>query len=86
MTDGNRYIGYLATHERYFLGLDTLPLLVGISTYMFFWPGRYLTPESKIVAAEAPVGNEGAGHVEMGQAPPASAGGVQLTNKDVRVP
>ncbi|WVQ62090.1 uncharacterized protein L199_000226 [Kwoniella botswanensis] len=36
------YIGYLATHERYYLGLDTLPLLLGIATYCYFWPGRYL--------------------------------------------
>ncbi|ADV20937.1 integral membrane protein [Cryptococcus gattii Ru294] len=36
------YVGYLAIHERYFLGLDCLPLLLGIATYVFFWPGRYL--------------------------------------------
>ncbi|WVQ97387.1 hypothetical protein IAU59_004499 [Kwoniella sp. CBS 9459] len=36
------YIGYLATHERYYLGLDTLPLLLGIATYCYFWPGKYL--------------------------------------------
>lgn len=28
--------------------LDTLPLLIGISVYMYWWPGRYLTPGSKI--------------------------------------
>ncbi|ORX36045.1 putative integral to membrane protein [Kockovaella imperatae] len=42
------YIGYLATHERFFLGLDTLPLFLGISTYVFFWPGKYITPETRI--------------------------------------
>ncbi|KAK1926730.1 putative integral to membrane protein [Papiliotrema laurentii] len=42
------YIGYLATHERFFLGLDTLPLWLGVTTFVWFWPGRYLTPESKV--------------------------------------
>lgn len=41
------YIGYLATHERYFLGLDTLPLLLGILVYCYFWPGRYLRYDLK---------------------------------------
>ncbi|XAO23103.1 hypothetical protein I312_101881 [Cryptococcus bacillisporus CA1280] len=36
------YISYLSTHEGYFLGLDSLPLLLGIATYVFFWPGNYL--------------------------------------------
>ncbi|WVQ85253.1 hypothetical protein IAT38_007418 [Cryptococcus sp. DSM 104549] len=36
------YIGYLATHERFYLGLDTLPLLLGIAVFMYFWPGNYL--------------------------------------------
>lgn len=36
------YISYLSTHEGYFLGLDSLPLLLGIATYIFFWPGNYL--------------------------------------------
>lgn len=43
------YIGYLATHERYFLGLDTLPLWLGICSYTFIWPGKYITPESRII-------------------------------------
>ncbi|WRT64236.1 uncharacterized protein IL334_001165 [Kwoniella shivajii] len=36
------YIGYLATHERFYLGFDTLPLLLGVATYCIFWPGKYL--------------------------------------------
>ncbi|CAD6568828.1 MAG: hypothetical protein TREMPRED_004789 [Tremellales sp. Tagirdzhanova-0007] len=42
------YIGYLATHERYFLGLDTLPLWLGITTFTYFWPGKYITPRSRV--------------------------------------
>ena len=51
------YIGYLSTHERYFLGLDTLPLLCGITAYTYFWPGIYITPESR-VAKDGIVGSE----------------------------
>ena len=86
-----RYIGYLATHERYFLGLDTLPLLIGISTYMFFWPGRYLTPESRVAkdttSSDSGTASPGA-DVELGNGPlpPATAGGAQLVEKDIRVP
>ncbi|OXG79187.1 integral membrane protein [Cryptococcus neoformans A2-102-5] len=36
------YVSYLSSHEGYFLGLDSLPLLLGIATYIFFWPGNYL--------------------------------------------
>ncbi|RSH92801.1 hypothetical protein EHS25_008247 [Saitozyma podzolica] len=42
------YIGYIATHEIYYLTLDALPLILGIATYVFFWPGQYLTPETRI--------------------------------------
>ncbi|WVR05957.1 hypothetical protein IAU60_002984 [Kwoniella sp. DSM 27419] len=64
------YIGYLATHERYYLGLDTLPLLLGIATYCYFWPGRYLHFPKKGRKASATgsiVGDEaGAGTLEDG--------------------
>ncbi|KAH7902960.1 RTA1 like protein-domain-containing protein [Hygrophoropsis aurantiaca] len=33
--------GYLITHEIYFYLLDSLPLLIGLSTYIFFWPTKY---------------------------------------------
>ncbi|KIJ19198.1 hypothetical protein PAXINDRAFT_97214 [Paxillus involutus ATCC 200175] len=33
---------YLMTHEVYFYALDSLPLLIGISTYIVFWPSKYL--------------------------------------------
>ncbi|ODO07272.1 integral membrane protein [Cryptococcus wingfieldii CBS 7118] len=48
------YIGYIAVHERYYLGLDCLPLLLGVATYMYFWPGKYLTfgPKPKKVKKE----------------------------------
>lgn len=54
------YIGYLATHERYFLGLDTLPLWLGVSSFVWFWPGKYLTPESKVLPDEV-VGRDAEG-------------------------
>jgi len=36
------YEGFLATTERFFYGLDTLPLFIAISIYVFFWPGRII--------------------------------------------
>nr|ODN93119.1 integral membrane protein [Cryptococcus depauperatus CBS 7841] len=41
------YYSYIATHESYYLGLDCLPLLLGIATYVYFWPGKYLHFETK---------------------------------------
>lgn len=38
----------MATHEVFVLTLDTLPLLIGIAVYTWYWPGKYLTPETKI--------------------------------------
>ncbi|WWC86354.1 uncharacterized protein L201_001227 [Kwoniella dendrophila CBS 6074] len=48
------YIGYLATHEGYYLGFDTLALLLGIATYCYFWPGKYLhfAPKNQISSVE----------------------------------
>ncbi|WWD09504.1 hypothetical protein V865_007628 [Kwoniella europaea PYCC6329] len=40
--------GYLYTHEVYFFTLDCLPMWLVISTYVVFWPGRYLTDDTKI--------------------------------------
>ncbi|KAG1790628.1 RTA1 like protein-domain-containing protein [Suillus plorans] len=34
--------GYLVTHEIYFYLLDSLPLLIGICTYIIYWPTKYL--------------------------------------------
>ncbi|KAG0702973.1 RTA1 like protein-domain-containing protein [Suillus ampliporus] len=36
--------GYLIRHEIYFYLLDSLPLLIGICTYIIYWPTKYLTP------------------------------------------
>lgn len=36
--------GYLATHEVFFYVFDSLPLLIGISTYAIYWPTQYLLP------------------------------------------
>ncbi|WWD17784.1 hypothetical protein CI109_102226 [Kwoniella shandongensis] len=42
------YVGYIATHERFYLGLDTLPLLLGIAVYTYYWPGAYLKFAPKV--------------------------------------
>ncbi|KAG2092521.1 uncharacterized protein F5147DRAFT_822476 [Suillus discolor] len=34
--------GYLVTHEIYFYLLNSLPLLIGICTYIIYWPTKYL--------------------------------------------
>ncbi|KAG2132702.1 RTA1 like protein-domain-containing protein [Suillus bovinus] len=39
--------GYLVTHEIYFYLLDSLPLLIGICTYIIYWPTKYLKGSSK---------------------------------------
>ncbi|KAG2118474.1 RTA1 like protein-domain-containing protein [Suillus clintonianus] len=39
--------GYLITHEIYFYLLDSLPLLIGISTYIIYWPTKYLESSAK---------------------------------------
>ncbi|WVQ70918.1 hypothetical protein IAR50_000443 [Cryptococcus sp. DSM 104548] len=49
------YVGYLATHEAYLLGLDSLPLLLGIAAYCWFWPGRYLRLGRKVKDFEGDV-------------------------------
>lgn len=41
--------GYLLTHEIYFYLLDSLPLLIGICTYIFYWPSKYLEASVKSV-------------------------------------
>ncbi|KAL7419399.1 hypothetical protein Q5752_006237 [Cryptotrichosporon argae] len=63
------YVGYLATHERYFLGLDTLPLLLGISVYTWFWPAKYLVPETRVPRDASATGADAATPVdaEVGQ-------------------
>ncbi|KAG1725074.1 RTA1 like protein-domain-containing protein [Suillus paluster] len=39
--------GYLVTHEIYFYLLDSLPLLIGICTYIVYWPTKYLDSSSQ---------------------------------------
>ncbi|ODN84436.1 hypothetical protein L202_00386 [Cryptococcus amylolentus CBS 6039] len=46
------YVGYLATHEAFLLGLDSLPLLLGIASYAWFWPGRYLRFDQRMKGFE----------------------------------
>ncbi|KAG2153636.1 RTA1 like protein-domain-containing protein [Suillus bovinus] len=41
--------GYLVTHEIYFYLLDSLPLLIGICTYIIYWPTKYLEASAKSV-------------------------------------
>ncbi|WWC86353.1 uncharacterized protein L201_001226 [Kwoniella dendrophila CBS 6074] len=40
--------GYLYTHEIFFFVFDCLPMWLTITTYVIFWPGRYLTDETKV--------------------------------------
>ncbi|KAH8088115.1 integral to membrane protein [Filobasidium floriforme] len=46
------YTGYLATHEIYIYLLDTLPLFLGVTTYIYFWPARYLRADTKVIKDE----------------------------------
>ncbi|KAG2126544.1 RTA1 like protein-domain-containing protein, partial [Suillus clintonianus] len=39
--------GYFLIHEIYFYLFDSLPLLIGISTYIFYWPTKYLDNSAK---------------------------------------
>lgn len=39
--------GFLLTHEIYFYLLDSLPLLIGICTYIIYWPTKYLEASVK---------------------------------------
>lgn len=41
---GQGFQGFLATTERFFYGLDTLPLFIAIVVYLPFWPGRFIPP------------------------------------------
>ncbi|WRT64240.1 uncharacterized protein IL334_001171 [Kwoniella shivajii] len=40
--------GYLYTHEIFFFCFDCLPMWLTTSTYVFYWPGRYLIDETKV--------------------------------------
>ncbi|KAI6044656.1 RTA1 like protein-domain-containing protein [Pisolithus marmoratus] len=40
--------GYLMTHELWFYLLDTLPLVIGISVYIPFWPSKYLVAKTEL--------------------------------------
>ncbi|KAG1878169.1 RTA1 like protein-domain-containing protein [Suillus subluteus] len=44
--------GYLVTHEIYFYLLDSQPLLIGICTYIIYWPTKYLEASAKPVTRE----------------------------------
>jgi len=45
--------GHLATTEAFFYALDTLPLVVAISVYVPFWPGRFIEDgKNNILEAE----------------------------------
>ncbi|KAG1745527.1 RTA-like protein [Suillus paluster] len=39
--------GYLVTHEIYFYLLDSLPLFIGVCTYIIYWPTKYLDTSAK---------------------------------------
>ncbi|KZO94796.1 RTA1-domain-containing protein [Calocera viscosa TUFC12733] len=42
------FTGYLAIHEVYFYALDTYPLYVAITVYLFVWPGWILTEDARM--------------------------------------
>ncbi|KIJ20074.1 hypothetical protein PAXINDRAFT_166231 [Paxillus involutus ATCC 200175] len=42
--------GHLATTEAFFYALDTLPLVIAISVYAPFWPGRFIENGGKKVS------------------------------------
>jgi hypothetical protein len=42
------YVGYLATHEAFVFGLDTIPLWIGLVVYCWYWPPKILTAETAI--------------------------------------
>ncbi|KAF8554877.1 hypothetical protein OG21DRAFT_1011932 [Imleria badia] len=44
---------YLSNHEAFFYVFDSLPLLIGISAYAFYWPSRYLQPSLSHTPSEA---------------------------------
>ncbi|WVR05980.1 hypothetical protein IAU60_003008 [Kwoniella sp. DSM 27419] len=55
LTEG--FSGHLTTHEPYFLLLDTLPLFIGITTYLVFWPGKYMVHDTTF--QHSPLRNRG---------------------------
>jgi len=46
--------GHLATTEAFFYALDTLPLVIAISVYAPFWPGRFIENGGKKVLVIEP--------------------------------
>ncbi|KAF5344104.1 hypothetical protein D9758_008893 [Tetrapyrgos nigripes] len=44
--------GHLATSEAFFYGLDTLPLFIAIVVYVPFWPGRFITNQTRPAVEE----------------------------------
>ncbi|KAF9514116.1 hypothetical protein BS47DRAFT_1343436 [Hydnum rufescens UP504] len=51
------YVGPLATNEATFYGLDTLPLWIAVTVYVFFWPGRFIDDHvHPDVSGERPIG------------------------------
>lgn len=55
---------HLATHEVYFYMLDTLPLWVSMTTYVFVWPPRVLKGSRQLVQQQQQSGNDDVGLVE----------------------
>ncbi|KAH7914178.1 RTA1 like protein-domain-containing protein [Hygrophoropsis aurantiaca] len=47
--------GYLATTEAFFYALDTLPLVIAISVYVPFWPGRFIPREIDLLPKDPQV-------------------------------
>ncbi|KAF8138712.1 RTA1-domain-containing protein [Boletus edulis] len=49
--------GYLATTEGFFYALDTLPLVIATSVYVFSWPGWFIKDGTKTVHVEPELSN-----------------------------
>ncbi|KAJ8489309.1 hypothetical protein ONZ45_g13635 [Pleurotus djamor] len=54
------YAGPLATSEKLFYCLDTLPLFIAISIFVPFWPGRFIgsTPINKVASSNSSIEKE----------------------------
>ncbi|KAG6378928.1 RTA-like protein [Boletus reticuloceps] len=49
--------GYLATTEAFFYALDTLPLVIATSVYVFCWPAWFIKDGTKTVHVEPELSN-----------------------------
>jgi hypothetical protein len=70
------YVGPLATNEATFYGLDTLPLWIAVTVYVFFWPGRFIDNQAQHLDRQATI------DANTSVAPALSADGTGITAHD----